>query len=86
MLIKNYIHTCIVSTIVIGKVSSTAPISLENLFRILPCGFVLKNFIVVKTILSNILLCSLVDAVMQYLKNAIDLDTVMTIVKTTREL
>lgn len=78
------LRTCTVSTTVIGNVSSTAPISLENLFKILPGGLVLKNLMVAYTILSNILLWSLVDAIMQYLKKAIDLETVMVIVQPTK--
>lgn len=56
-----------------GSSSSIAPISLENLFKILPDGFVLKNRIVALVMLSNILSCNLLEALMQLLKKAKDL-------------
>jgi hypothetical protein len=55
------------------------PISLENLFKILPDGFVLKNLIEVYTMFENILLCKFLEAVMHTLKKLKDRVMVMTI-------
>lgn len=85
-IISETVRTCTVSIIVIGNISSTAPMSFENLFKILPCGLVLKNLIVAYTILSNMLLCRLVEAVIQYLKNDTDLVSVSNTARHTREL
>lgn len=56
-----------------GNNSSIAPISFENLFKIRPEGFVLKNLIVALVMLLNILPCSLVEALMHIVKKVKDL-------------
>lgn len=60
--------------------------SFENLLRILPGGFMLKNLIGAYTILSNIRLCSLMEATAQYLKKAIDLVIATITVPMTRQV
>lgn len=64
---------CRQSIIAAGSNSSMAPISLENLFKILPAGFVLKNLIVALVMLVNMLSWSFVDALMQIVKKVKDL-------------
>lgn len=72
-----------VSKITNGIISSIAPMSLENLFKILPDVFVLKNLIVAFTTPENIRLCILFDALMQKYMNCIDLQRLVNIVTVT---
>lgn len=71
---------CKQSTNAEGSSSSMAPISLENLFNILPELFVLKNLMVACVILVNMALCSLVEAFMQTMKKTKERMRVMMIV------
>lgn len=70
------------SVTVIGKISSTDPISFENRFRILPDGLVLKKYIGAYTIFENMLLCKFVEALMQKLKKMKERNRVSTIMTT----
>lgn len=63
-----------------GNDSSTTPISFENLFKILPDEFELKNLIVAPIILLNIVLCILIEARMQMKKKENDRNNVIKIV------
>lgn len=49
------------SNIILGNISSTMPMSLENLFRIRPEGLVSKNRIVADIMLLNIKLCNFIE-------------------------
>ena len=55
-----------------GSSSSMAPMSFENLLRILPEGLVSKNRMVPRSIEENIELCRLMEDVMQFFINKID--------------
>ena len=69
---KTFNPTCSVSVMDCGSVSSMDPISFENLFKILPDGFVLKNLIVAFTMFANMLLCKFLDAFIHTLKKLKD--------------
>lgn len=73
---------CKQSTKADGNNSSTAPMSLENRFKILPDGLVLKKRIVALVILSNMRSCNLFEATMQVLKKANERIKEMTTVAT----
>lgn len=64
---------CKQSIIAAGNNSSMAPISLENLFKILPAEFVLKNLMVALVILVNMSSCNLVEDLIQIVKKVNDL-------------
>ena len=83
---KASIPICIVSIMAIGRTSSIDPMSFENLLRILPEGFTLKNRIDVCTILVNMRLCKFLDAFMQNLKKFNDRVNELKITKTTKVL
>ena len=61
----------------LGSSSSIAPISFENLLRILPEGFVSKNLMAPRRMEENMLLCSLIDDLIVTLTNMMDLISVM---------
>uniref|UniRef100_A0A1B0AFP7 Uncharacterized protein n=1 Tax=Glossina pallidipes TaxID=7398 RepID=A0A1B0AFP7_GLOPL len=60
---------CIVSSMTLGRISSTCPKSFEKRFNILPDGLVLKKYIGALVIPMNISLCKFVDDFMAKLKN-----------------
>lgn len=67
--LSRIIQTCNTSSKADGNTSSTAPISLENLFNILPEGLVWKNRMGARVIAENMLLWRRVDASIAMEKN-----------------
>lgn len=80
MIPSNESPICKQSINALVKSSSTDPISLENLFRILPALFVLKNRMVALMMLMNIVSCRFVEALMHTEKKVKD-RTKVTIIK-----
>lgn len=70
----------------LGMYSSTIPKSLENLFKILPQGLLLKNCIVAFTTLVKTKSCKCVEAIKQNMKKYTECITAISIINTVNPL